>query len=65
MRRNTHLDQFMQQFPFEGLTFDDLLLVTQYADFLPHETSIESRITSRISVNMPFVSALTSLEQFH
>jgi IMP dehydrogenase len=47
----------MSQFPHEGLTFDDISLVTQYADFLPDETSIVGRLTSRINVNMPFVSA--------
>ena len=57
MKRNAHLDAFMQQFPFEGLTFDDILLVTQYADFLPSEAKIHSRLTSRIDVNIPFASA--------
>ena len=47
----------MEQFPFEGLTFDDVTLVTQYADFLPAETSITARLTSRITLNTPFVSA--------
>ena len=47
----------MDQFPYEGLTFDDVSLVTQYADFLPEECDISSRLTSRISLNMPLVSA--------
>ncbi len=47
----------MEQFPFEGLTFDDVTLVTQYADFLPPDTSITARLTSRITLNVPFVSA--------
>jgi IMP dehydrogenase len=47
----------MAQFPHEGLTFDDVTLVTQYADFLPDQASIASRLTSRINVNIPFVSA--------
>ena len=54
---NKHLDEFMAEFKFEGLTFDDLSLITQYADFLPDETSIETRLTSRINMNTPFVSA--------
>jgi len=57
MSRNTYLDQFMETFPHEGLTFDDVSLVTQYADFLPHEADIACRLTSRITMNMPFVSA--------
>jgi len=57
MARNTHLDQFMETFPREALTFDDVSLVTQYADFLPAEADISSRLTSRVRLNMPFVSA--------
>ncbi len=54
---NTYLEPFMEQFKFEGLTFDDLSLVTRYADFLPDATSIETRLTSRITLNTPFISA--------
>lgn len=54
---NKYLETFMEQFKYEGLTFDDLSLVTQYADFLPDATSIETRLTSRISMNIPFISA--------
>ena len=57
MPTNPYLDQFMTQFQFEGLTFDDVSLVTQYADFLPDDADISSRLTSRITVNMPFLSA--------
>ncbi len=54
---NKYLEKFMEQFKYEGLTFDDLSLVTQYADFLPDATSIETRLTSRIAMNIPFISA--------
>ncbi|HQL51366.1 MAG TPA: IMP dehydrogenase, partial [Kiritimatiellia bacterium] len=47
----------MKQFPFEGLTFDDVTLVTRYADFLPDQTTLAARLTSRITLNIPFVSA--------
>ncbi|MBO7655549.1 MAG: IMP dehydrogenase [Kiritimatiellae bacterium] len=47
----------MKQFPFEGLTYDDVTLVTRYADFLPTDTSLATRLTSRIGLNIPFVSA--------
>ncbi len=57
MSRNKHLDEFMSTFQCEGLTFDDLTLITQYADFLPNETDISSRFSSRINLNIPFVSA--------
>lgn len=54
---NPAIDAFMRQFEHEGLTFDDVSLVTQYADFLPDETDISTRLTTRIRLNIPFVSA--------
>jgi IMP dehydrogenase len=51
------VETFMSRFPDEGLTFDDISLITQYADFLPDEANIASRLTSRIGMNIPFVSA--------
>ena len=47
----------MKAFPYEGLTYDDVTLVTQYADFLPDEASLETRLTTRVSMKIPFVSA--------
>ncbi|MEI6645522.1 MAG: IMP dehydrogenase [bacterium] len=47
----------MKQIPFEGLTFDDVTLVTRYADFLPDEANLSTHLTTRVSLNMPFVSA--------
>ncbi|MCX7010316.1 MAG: IMP dehydrogenase, partial [Kiritimatiellaeota bacterium] len=57
MSRNKYLDEFMATFPFEGLTFDDVSLITQYADFLPPEADVSSPLTDHIMLNMPFVSA--------
>jgi len=57
MSRNKHLDEFMATFPHEGLTFDDVSLITQYADFLPPETDMTNPLTDRITLNIPFVSA--------
>lgn len=54
---NPYVAEFMDQFKFEGLTFDDVSLVTDYADFMPDETVIASKLTNRISVNIPIVSA--------
>ena len=54
---NKYLDQFMNTFPFEGLTYDDVTLVTQYADFLPDDASLETRLTSRTRMKIPFISA--------
>ncbi len=57
MANNRYLDAFMRQFPFEGLTYDDVTLVTQYADFLPDDASLETRLTSRQKMKIPFISA--------
>ena len=47
----------LNAFKFEGLTFDDVSLITQYADFLPYETSVESHFSRNVKLNIPFVSA--------
>ena len=54
---NTHIDEFMAAFKYEGLTFDDVSLITQYADFLPDEADISSHITRNVKLNIPFISA--------
>ncbi|MEM4248207.1 MAG: IMP dehydrogenase [Candidatus Nanoarchaeia archaeon] len=54
---NPYLDEFMRSFPNEGLTFDDVSLVTQYADFLPASADISSKFSRRIPLNAPFISA--------
>ena len=54
---NQFLDDFMSAFKFEGLTFDDVSLITSYADFLPHEASVESSFSRNVKLNMPLVSA--------
>ena len=54
---NKYLDGFMKTFPYEGLTYDDVTLVTQYADFLPDDTSLETKLTSRTKMKVPFMSA--------
>lgn len=41
----------------EGLTFDDVLLVPQYSEVLPHEVDVSTYLTKRIKLNIPIVSA--------
>jgi IMP dehydrogenase len=57
MSQNKHLEQFMSSFPNEGLTFDDVSLITQYADFLPGDANIQTNLSSNIQINIPFISA--------
>src|SRR5246127_460494 len=40
-----------------ALTFDDVLLVPAYSDVLPRDTSLKTRLTRNIALNMPLVSA--------
>src|SRR2546423_8353666 len=41
----------------EGLTFDDVLLVPQHSDVLPHEVETSTRFTRNISLRIPLCSA--------
>ncbi len=41
----------------EGLTFDDVLLVPDYSEVLPHEVDVSTYITKNIRLNIPIVSA--------
>jgi len=45
-----------EKFPV-GLTFDDVLLVPQYSEVLPHEVDISTYITKKIKLNIPILSA--------
>ncbi len=42
---------------FDSFTFDDLLLVPQYSEVLPHEVDVSTRLTKKIRLNIPIVSA--------
>ena len=54
---NPHVDALMHAAADTALTFDDVTLVTQYADFLPAETMLETRFTRRVKLNIPFAIA--------
>ena len=41
----------------EALTFDDVLLVPAYSEVLPREVDLSTRLTRRIHLNLPVVSA--------
>ncbi len=45
------------KFGFEGITFDDVLLVPNYSEVLPREVDISSKLTRNIRINVPLVSA--------
>src|SRR5688572_20394695 len=41
----------------EALTFDDVLLVPAYSEVLPREVDLSTRVSRRIRVNLPLLSA--------
>ena len=41
----------------ESLSYDDVLLQPGFADFLPHEVEVLTRLTKRISLNIPILAA--------
>jgi IMP dehydrogenase len=41
----------------KALTFDDVLLVPAYSDILPKDTSLKTRLTRNITLNIPLLSA--------
>jgi IMP dehydrogenase len=42
---------------YEGLTFDDVLLIPSYSEVLPREVDLRSMFSRNISINTPIVSA--------
>jgi len=44
------------EFP-EALTFDDVLLVPAYSEVLPRDVDISTKLTRKIKLNIPFLSA--------
>lgn len=47
----------MRAFPHEALTFDDVSLIAEYADFLPAEADLTTRLSRNIQLNVPIVSS--------
>ena len=40
-----------------GLTFDDVLLLPRYSDVMPASVDLKTRLTSKVELNIPLVSA--------
>ena len=47
----------MDKVKSKALTFDDVLLLPRYSDFIPSEVSTETQLTKSISIKMPLISA--------
>src|SRR5579871_1535517 len=58
LRRRAALDVAMLDDKLrECLTFDDVLLVPAYSEVLPNQVDVRTRLTRRITLNIPLVSA--------
>ena len=42
---------------YQGLTFDDVLVLPRYSEVLPRDTNTKTRLTKKLSVNIPIISA--------
>ena len=47
----------MDKVKAKALTFDDVLLVPSYCDFLPSQASVKTSLTRNIDINLPLLSA--------
>ena len=47
----------MDKVKSKALTFDDVLLLPRYSDFIPSEASTKTQLTKSISIKVPLVSA--------
>ncbi len=47
----------LEKFSYEGLTFDDVLLVPSRSKVLPRDVDISSHLTRNIKLNLPLLSA--------
>ncbi|HEX3027100.1 MAG TPA: IMP dehydrogenase, partial [Clostridia bacterium] len=46
-----------EKFLKEGLTFDDVLLIPSKSDILPKQIDIKTKLTKKIVLNIPLMSA--------
>jgi IMP dehydrogenase len=46
-----------ERFSWEGLTFDDVLLVPAHSKVLPRDVDIATRVSRNIKINLPLLSA--------
>ena len=47
----------MEKVKQKALTFDDVLLLPRYSDFIPSEASTQTKLTKNITIKVPLISA--------
>ncbi len=50
-------DKIMERVAYEGLTFDDVLLIPAESDVLPADIDLSTNLTKKIRLNIPLMSA--------
>lgn len=50
-------ERFTYKFGREGITFDDVLLLPRHSQVLPSAVNVQTQLTRRIRLNIPFMSA--------
>ena len=50
-------EENIMRLPNKALTFDDVLLVPNHSSVLPKDVSLETKLTKKISLNIPVISA--------
>lgn len=51
------MQQLADKFAKEGLTFDDVLLVPAQSNLVPNQAQLQTRLSSRIALNTPIITA--------
>ena len=51
------MDVLKNKVLYEGLTFDDVLLIPRKSDILPSQVDLRTKLTSKITLNIPLLSA--------
>lgn len=59
MPRSFYIEQSLSMLRIteDALTFDDILLVPDYSDFVPKDVDLKTKLTREISLNIPLMSA--------
>ena len=47
----------MEKIKYKALTFDDVLLLPRYTDFLPAQAELQTRVSKNITLKIPLISA--------
>ena len=47
----------MEKIKYKALTFDDVLLLPRFTNFLPAEALLETKVSKNISLKIPLISA--------